>query len=163
MTGVQTCALPISYDGYTKANIFYWFFGIYDRFDPRKIASKFFFQNGNTIGIVLFIILPILYYFLTRAQTKKDKLIWYFIIFTQSIAMVMLSTRIATYGALITPIAILLIMIFFHLIIRNEQFTRNVIIFTALIAIMIGLIIPFSPAYVNMQVDRSNKIGRAHV
>ena len=145
-----------TYDGYTKANIFYWFFGIYDRFDPRKIASKFFFQNGNTIGIVLFIILPILYYFLTRAQTKKDKLIWYFIIFTQSIAMVMLSTRIATYGALITPIAILLIMIFFHLIIRNEQFTRNVVIFTALIAIMIGLIIPFSPAYVNMQVDRSN-------
>ncbi|HET6784704.1 MAG TPA: O-antigen ligase family protein [Erysipelotrichaceae bacterium] len=145
-----------TYDGYTSANIFTWFFGIYDDFDPRKLASKFFFQNGNTIGIVLFIILPLLYYFLSRSETKKDKIIHLTIIFVQSIAMVMLSTRIATYGALLTPIAIVVIMIFFKFIIRNETFNKVTVIFTCLMAVLIGTLIPFSPAYINMQVDRSN-------
>lgn len=163
----QTISLPIilgnlflfgmsTYDGYTSANIFTWFFGIYDVFDPRKLASKFFFQNGNTIGIVLFIILPLMYSFLTQAKTKREKFISSFMIMTQSIAMVMLSTRIATYGALITPIAIIVIMIFFKFIVRNESFSNVSIIFTCLMAVLVGLLIPYSPAYINMKVDRSN-------
>jgi hypothetical protein len=42
-------------------------------YHPRTLASKFFFNEGNTIGILLFMILPLLYYFFSISETKKEQ------------------------------------------------------------------------------------------
>ncbi len=48
-----------TYYGKTVGNVFSWFSGIYSWYHPRTLASKFFFNEGNTIGILLFMILPL--------------------------------------------------------------------------------------------------------
>ena len=42
------------YNGPTMASFPTWFFGIYDTFSPKQLATKFYFSEGNTTGIILF-------------------------------------------------------------------------------------------------------------
>ena len=98
-----------TYYGYTVGNIFTWFNGIYQTYHPRTLASKFFFNEGNTIGILLFMILPMMYYFFYREENKKNKIYLAALIFIQSLSMQMLATRVATYGAVVMPVLFLVI------------------------------------------------------
>ena len=93
-----------TYYGKTVGNVFSWFSGIYSWYHPRTLASKFFFNEGNTIGILLFMILPLMYYFFASAETKKERKKILFLIVIQSMAMQMLATRVATYGAVMMPL-----------------------------------------------------------
>lgn len=145
-----------TYEGYTKAPFFTWFFGIYDTYIPRQMASKFFFENGNTIGIVLLILLPILYYFLLSQNDNRKRSAYFAIIALHSLAMLMLSTRVATYGAILVALAILVLMVLFHLILRQNDFKVEIYAYIVILSVLIGITIPFTPAYVNMQIDRSN-------
>ena len=143
-----------TYEGYTIRNIFSWFSLPFDaeKNHPRLYASKFFFEEGNTISIILFAILPLLYYFFYKAKDTKKKVFYGILIFIQSMAMMMLSTRIATYGAIIVPIAMFGVYVFL-MFLRTEKFSK---LFTAFLIVMIAItagILPFSPAYQNQKID----------
>lgn len=113
-----------TYYGYTVGNIFTWFNGIYDAYHPRTLASKFFFNEGNTIGILLFMLLPMLYYFFYKEENKKGKRYLGALIFVQSLSMQMLATRVATYGAVVIPVIFLVLYLFTVLITKRKNSKR---------------------------------------
>lgn len=110
-----------TYEGYTQASFISWFFGIYENVHPRELASKFFFVEGNTVGIVLFMLLPILYYFFYKADNKKERIGIGALILIQSLSMIILSTRTATYGAILGAVVFLVVLLFCSLIMRNTK------------------------------------------
>ncbi len=148
-----------TYEGMTVANIFSWFNNIYDSYHPRLLASKFFFYEGNTIGILMFMILPIMYLFFSKAKTNKEKVYLGSLIFIQSISMIILSTRVATFGTIIVAGAFIVLYIFDTLIMKNTEFKMFVIIFTVAVGIICSLIIPHSPAVINQQIDAKNDLA----
>lgn len=143
-----------TYTGYTIDNIFSWFSLPYDTLDhhPRMYASKFFFEEGNTIGILLFIILPLLYYFFYKSKKRSEKGILGALIFIQSISMIILSTRVATYGSAIVPVVVLAVYLVLVLI-KKEKWKTSFPVFMLAMTIICAIIIPFGPAYQNQQID----------
>ncbi|MBP3891868.1 MAG: O-antigen ligase family protein [Solobacterium sp.] len=130
-----------TYYGNTVGNVFSWFTNIYEWYHPRTLASKFFFNEGNTIGILLFMLLPVLYYFLFRSEKKKEQNWLLGLIFLHSLAMQMLATRVATYGALLVPIVFL--CIYYFDCIKNKKEIHKIELIPSIFAILIvgGLIL----------------------
>lgn len=148
-----------TYEGYTMASFISWFTGGYEIYHPRVLASKFFFNEGNTIGILMFMLLPLLYYFFSKAINKKEKIAVGILIAIHSLSMQILATRVATYGAVLIPIAFLILYIFSSLILKNEKFKTSVLIFTICMAALFGAILNFTPAVVNQSIDAINDVA----
>ena len=146
-----------TYQGYTIANIFSWFSLPFNNttLHPRKYACKFFFEEGNTIGIIMFMILPIMYYFFYKSQNKKEKIVLGTLIFAQSISMIILSTRIATYGSALVPAAMLIAFVIL-VILKQEKWQTSFAIFNVLMTLICGMIIPYGPAYQNQLIDATD-------
>ena len=146
-----------TYQGYTIDNFLSWFSLPYTRYwhHPRKYATKFFFEEGNTIGILMIMILPLLYYFFYKEKNKIKKTLIGLLIIIQSLAMIILSTRLATYCSALIPASMLIIYIFL-IIIKKEQLSKLYICFLVLVTIMSAVIIPYGPAYQNQQIDASD-------
>ena len=139
----------------TVVNIFSWFLkGTYDIYDPRDMASKFFFEEGNTIGILLFILLPILYYRFSKAEDKKEKYLSGTLIFAQTVAMMMLATKVGTYGMLAIPVAFLVLYLACSFIFKTEQFKKSVAVFALAMSIFAGAMFQYTPAIVNEKIYR---------
>ena len=143
-----------TYEGYTKDNIFSWFALPYNDTTnhPRKYATKFFFEEGNTIGILMAMVLPLLYYFFYKAEDKKEKTFYGVLIFIQSLSMIILSTRVATYFTAIIPVAMLAIYIVL-IALKYEKFKPLYVSFLVIMTIVSAGLIPFGPAYQNQQID----------
>lgn len=146
-----------TYSGYTIGNIFSWFSLPFDMFDfhPRYYATKFFFEEGNTIGILLIMVLPFLYYFFNKEENKKNKVLLGLLIFIHSISMIIISTRIATYGSALIPVVMLIVYIALSLI-NKEKLNKVYIVFLVIMTCISGAIIPFGPAYQNQLIDASD-------
>lgn len=139
----------------THSSIFSWFGNIYDTVHPRELASKFFFPEGNTLGIYQFIILPILYYYLSFADKKNEKIILSFAIFSQSISMLILSTRIATYGAPLVAFWSFGLYLLF-LVLKKVKLNKTFLAISLITGIISAAIIPYSPAYMNQVINSKN-------
>ncbi len=150
-----------TYYGNTVGNLFSWFTGIYQWYHPRTLASKFFFHEGNTIGILLFMILPLLYYFLTvEAEAKKRRRLGALILL-QSLAMQMLATRVATYGAVVLPLVFLAVYLFDFVLQKGKWSWRPVLTCLAAAALF-AIILPHTPAVENQHVDAVNDTALLH-
>lgn len=152
--------LQVGYTTYMdemKGSFFDWFKLPFNQVEnhPRRYATKFFFEEGNTIGIILVIILPFMYYFFLREKDRKKKLLLGCLIATDSLAMLMLGTRVASYCAMLIPIAVLVVY-FFTWLIKEERLKKSFIIFCIVLTIANAGIIPFCPAYQNQQFDASD-------
>ena len=146
-----------TYFGLTIDNIFSWFSLPYNDTvnHPRFYAGKFFFDEGNALGVIMLVTLPFLYYFFLRSNNKKDKITIGLLTFVHSLAMIILSSRVATYGVLLIP-AILIVIYIFLIIIKEEKLNKLFICFTIVLIVINACIIPFSPAYNNMKFDSIN-------
>ncbi|MBR2793009.1 MAG: O-antigen ligase family protein [Solobacterium sp.] len=151
-----------TYYGDTVGNFFSWFSGIYDWYHPRTLASKFFFNEGNTVGILLFMILPVLYGFFAAAKTAKEKKWIGALIIVQSLAMMMLSTRVATYGAVVVPALFLVLYLINTLILKKDEIRKNICIFCVLAAACFGAVLNWTPAIQNQKVDAKNDVALLH-
>ncbi len=151
VTNIFTCS-PSTYEGWTKANFLTWFTGIYDTYTPREIATSFFFSEGNTTGMVMFMTYPIL---LNITRKKNCNYKYVLLLIVQGIAMYCLSTRVATYGVVLMISAYLVIYII-SLIFKKVKFSAKLVIIYVLLLGMFLLILPKSPAYVNQQINHQN-------
>ena len=140
-----------TYSGYTTANFLAWFNGAYDVYHPRELASKFYFSEGNTMGILLLMILPLLYYFFYKAMKKERRALCALIII-HSIAMIMISTRVGTYGAILVPIA-MLVLYGVMLLFRKEKLQWQFPVGLLVIIVLFTVILPYTPAHVNQTLD----------
>lgn len=143
-----------TYQGYTIDNFLSWFSLPFDKDfrHPRLYAGKFFFEEGNTIGVILLMILPLLYYFWYRSHKKEEKWGIAFLIVVQSLSMIILSTRVAAYGSVLVPMAMLVVWGFLILL-KKEKFQLFFLIFLLSIGGVSAAIIPFSPAHQNQLLD----------
>ncbi len=148
-----------TYYGYTVANLFSWFTGIYEWYHPRTLASKFFFNEGNTIGILLFMILPLMYYFLAHAETKKEKILITVLIVIQSLSMQILATRVATYGAIVIPAMFLVLNVIDHLFFKDTPLKKHTAAVCICTAVLCGAILNWTPAIQNQKVDAKNDVA----
>ncbi|MFI3284910.1 MAG: O-antigen ligase family protein [Erysipelotrichaceae bacterium] len=145
-----------TYIGYTQASFLSWFANGYELFLPRELAGKFFFDEGNTIGIILFMVLPILYYFYFESKEIKKRILLMTVIFIQSMAMVILSTRVSTYGTILSPLVVIVIMLFCEFIMKNKKIVKTMIIFPTLLAILFTMVLPYTPMIQNQWVDEQS-------
>lgn len=146
-----------TYAGYTIDNFLSWFslpFNAYEN-HPRFYATKFFFKEGNTIGILMLMVLPFLYYFLYKEKNKKNKTILTVLIVVHSLAMIILSTRLATYTSAIIP-AIMFIIYIVLIALKKEMLQKRYTITLVIMLIITSSIIPFSPAYQNQLIAASD-------
>ena len=169
-----TTALPIfigdivpfglsTYVGYTKGNFIQWFIQIFDESHeiPKYYTSKFFFAEGNTIGILMFMVLPLLYYYFHKTSNGKTKVGYGLLILVHSLSMMILGTRVATYGAVLIPLVYLL-MVLVMTIFKKEHWNWIILVYTIATTLIFGLILPYSPAVKNQQIDAKNDLALAN-
>lgn len=143
---------PSTYQGFTKANLFTWFFGIYETYHPRQLASQFYFSEGNTTGILLFGLYPIIINYYIQAKKKWPYLL---LIITQGLAMYVLATRVATFGAPLM-LGVMIFIYLFLVIIKKMEFNYGNLIPLTLVLLILLSIFPYTPAVVNQQIDAKN-------
>ena len=140
------------YNGPTLANFPTWFMGIYDTFSPKQLATKFYFSEGNTTGIILFSLYPLL---INAFYKSKKNWVYGVVIFIQGWAMLILGTRVATYGAslmLATTLGLWIVLALFKVV--RFDWRKHLII--ASLALMFFVSLPYSPAVVNIGIDIRN-------
>ena len=148
-----------TYVGDTQANFLSWFVpGTYDVYHPRTLASKFLFEEGNTIGIVLFMLLPLMYYYFDKEENKKTKICMGGLILIQSLSMIILSTKVATYGSIICAAVFLAIKFFCAFVMKNSKVQKVTLLFSVAMMLLCAAILPYCPAIVNQQIDQENDL-----
>ena len=136
-----------SYGGGTiKGNIFDWFFS--NKYGSQDLASKGWFNSANQISGLMFILLPICVYSLFEKITKPRIITIILLV----ISMIMLGTRVASYGWLLIFIMMIILYLFFALIMKNIKFEwKN---FLIIILIMIfGIFLTFNAPIVSANID----------
>lgn len=126
--------------GKISANIFMWFFD--SNIGYSHMASKGFFNFTNTIGAILFMLLPLLIYYLLTDFDKKIMLI----LALHALGMIELGTKVAAIGligGILAGIVTYLIHIF---IIKNVKKNWPALIFLIAIETISLAILPFGPA-----------------
>ena len=151
-----------TYYGYTVANVFSWFTDIYEWYHPRTLASKFFFNEGNTIGILMFMLLPLLYCFREEEEDPKMRRRISLLILLQSMSMQVLATRVATYGAVVVPVLFLLIYIFAVFVMKERRFEKRALVFPLICTVLFALMLDRTPAIQNQKVDAINDTALIH-
>lgn len=146
-----------TYNTKLAGNFLDWFSLPFDsnKHHPRNYATKFFFKEGNTIGILLTMILPLMYYFFLKEKNKRNKCLIGILILFDSLAMMILGTRVAAYCALLIPIVVLVIHIFTR-IIKTGTFNKWFALFCLLLTLINAGILPYCPAYQNQQFDAAD-------
>lgn len=146
-----------SYEDHFIGNIFSWFSLPFDELShhPRFYSSKFYFEQANTIGILMFTNNSFLYYFFLKEKKRLYKILEFGLIVIHSLAMLILSTRVATYGAILIPLMVLAVYIVLCLL-RYEKLKRSFLLATIFMIAMTGIILPYSPAYQNQKFDARN-------
>ena len=136
-----------SYGGGTiKGNIFDWFFN--DSYSPRDLASKGWFNSANQISGLMFILLPICVYSLFEKITKPRITVVILLV----ISMVMLGTRVASYGWLLILIMMIILYLFFAFIIKNIKFEWKKLV-TVILIMAFGIVLMLNAPIVSINID----------
>lgn len=136
-----------SYGGGTiKGNIFDWFFS--DKYGSQDLASKGWFNSANQISGLMFILLPICVYSLFDKITKPRVITIILLV----ISMIMLGTRVASYGWLLIFIMMIILYLFFALIMKNIKFEWKKFLIIFLIMIF-GIFLMLNAPIVSSNID----------
>lgn len=143
------------YDGPVMANFPTWFMGIYDTHHPKFVTTKFFFSQGNTTGILLFALYPLL---IRQIFTSSKKWLIYVLIVIHGWAMYVLATRVATYGVPLM-IGFVILTYLFLVIIRKEKFLLKPFATLVITFALFLSVLPVTPAVVNLGIDNRNDMA----
>ena len=162
-TIVITNIFGVSLNSYTneviKANVFEWFTGAYDKYNYSSLASKGIFNFANQIAAVLVLLLPIG----LAIYTYKKTILNLISIILTILAMVMLGTKVALFGAIIEVVIFLCILIFMRIFKKeNTLNTKNILIVGLSLLCIAGLFMK-SPAINREIVARYVRINNSKV
>lgn len=142
-----------------KDNIIGWFIDAYTKYDYSALASKGFFNFANQISALLVFLLPIM----MVIYVNKSTLINLIIIITTLLAMVMLGTKVALYGAIIDIFIFIGVVIFISFIKRKNLITRRMCIMLGLSLLIIGVLITKAPSINREKTSYGIRINNAKV
>lgn len=140
ITNIFKISLKSYGTGFISGNIFDWFLN--NSYQFEDLASKGFFYMANQISAVLMLLLPINIYYAIRFSDKLS----YISSVCLATSMIMLGTRVSTYGWLLVALCMLISWIFF-IIFKKENFkfiVKNIVIYVASL-LMLLVIMSFSP------------------
>lgn len=110
------CSLASYGGGTIKGNIFDWFFNT--QYPKNELASKGWFNSANQISGLMYILFPICVY----SVLEKASIPRVIITLLSIISMLMLGTRVASYGWFLIIAMMVLLYLFFVFIIKNLKF-----------------------------------------
>lgn len=149
---VVTNILKISLDSYTNKtigdNIFSWFTNGYENYGFNGLASKAFFNFANQVATILCMLLPLSFYFVI----KKTDWLSFTSLILQILSMLMVGTKVASYGCLLISISMFMIYFFFVIIKKEFKFNFKTFFLFIFILSLIFIILPKSPAVYRYQV-----------
>lgn len=138
--------LKISFKSYgtdmIKYNIFDWVTNGYEVCKYSDFASRGLFNSANQISALLILLLPIMLVIYTY-QSNIQNLV---IIILTLISMIMLGTKVALYGSIISIVVYLLSLIFIWIIKKESLFTKKIFIGVGVSILVIGSLYCISPA-----------------
>ncbi|MBQ2946740.1 MAG: O-antigen ligase family protein [Bacilli bacterium] len=142
ITNLFLIAIP-SYDGATniKVNFLQWFSLKNQNIEFIYIASKGIFHMANQISGTFVLILPLLIYYFN----KKHTFLRFIIICSLILSMLMLGTRVASYGAIIICIAMFVMYLFFYILKKEYNINKKVIVSNFFLIIFSIVFFCFSP------------------
>ncbi|CEN79738.1 O-antigen ligase family protein [Paraclostridium sordellii] len=162
-TIVITNILKISLNSYTneviKANVFEWFMGAYNKYNYSSLASKGVFNFANQIAALLVLLLPI---GLAIYTYKKTFLNLISVILTV-VAMIMIGTKVALFGAIIEVAMFLCILIFMRIFKKENTLNKKNILMIGLSILCIAGLFMKSPAINREIVSRYVRINNSKV
>lgn len=129
-----------SSDMYNKLNFIEWFTVGTDDYLFEELTSKGWFFMANQISGLMLLMLPINLYDFLKNQTKLGIIST----FSLSISMILLGTRVATFGALGMLIVFFILFIGFK-IIKKESLQWKKLICYAILAGIMGVLFVGSP------------------
>ncbi len=142
---VTTNVFKISYASYSPTNafieynVFDWF--KYDELSYRETLSKGYFVSANQIGALLVVLLPITLLYVV----KYNKTLVYIVLLLQVISMVLVGTRVATYGCVLCIVAMVLGYIVISIIKKRKIHFERILAILSILAVGI-LIYKYSPS-----------------
>ncbi|GBG04124.1 O-antigen ligase family protein [Lactobacillus rodentium] len=123
------------------ANIFAWFTS--NNYAYFELASKGFFYLANTISAILFFLMPLMLYFLY----KDFKALNIILVVAQSLAMLMLGTKVGAYGLFIDFIVFFIFYLVHLFILKNIKVNKKFLLTLVLVILGSSLIVPHSPMF----------------
>lgn len=129
--------------GIIKASFLDWFTeGIYQKYGYEFIASKGIFHMANQVSGTLVCLFPIVIYIFLEEKIKIRNILTLVLMI---LSMLMLGTRIASYGWIMVLLAMIFMYVFFGKVIKNLDFLwKKLGILCIILVIFLG-ILPFSP------------------
>ncbi|RVU70924.1 MULTISPECIES: O-antigen ligase family protein [Lactobacillus] len=126
--------------GFISANIFEWFFN--PNIGYSHMASKGFFNFSNMVSAVLFMLLPLMLYYLFSHYN------WQIVTLTsvQALAMIELGTKVAAIGLLGGIIIGILLYLVHRFLFQNIKKNLKALLTALIIEIAACGILPFGPA-----------------
>ncbi|MEG2985450.1 MAG: O-antigen ligase family protein, partial [Peptostreptococcaceae bacterium] len=127
--------------GIIKQNIFGWFTGAYETYKYSDLASRGLFNSANQISALLVLLLPIMFIIYTYQQNIKNLLI----IILTLISMIMLGTKVALYGALISVIIYFMVLIFMTIVRKQKLISKKIFVALGISILIIVSLYEVSP------------------
>jgi hypothetical protein len=145
------------------ANIFAWFGNHHYPF--YQLASKGFFFKANTTSAILFMLLPLMLYFMQ----KKLDWINVLLVAVQALAMLMLGTKVGVFGLVVDLLVFLVAYLVHGLGLKNVKLKKGVFITLLCLGLGAGAIIPHTPTLqrntfeTSVAENRSKRGGQKHL
>ena len=162
-TIVVTNLFKISLNSYTneviKDNIFGWFMGAYDKYNYSSLASKGIFNFANQIAALLVLLLPVM----MAIYVQRSTILNLATIIITILAMVMLGTKVALFGAIIDVLIFACILIFVRLVRKENTINKKTVIAVGLSIIVLGGLFMKAPAINREIVARYVRINNSKV
>ncbi len=157
---VVTNIFKISMDSYANQtisdNIFSWFTNGYKNYGFYGLASKAFFNFANQIAAILCMLLPLCIYFFIQKIDIMSSLA----LFLQPISMLMLGTKVSTYGSLLIIVYMIVAYCFFVFVKKELKFKLKTLISIFSVLLLVLVIFPKSPALYRQQI--ANNTAKAN-
>lgn len=135
-----------------KGNFFCWFKENRCNLTYYDLASKGFFKDANRIAALLVLITPLSFY----CYLKKSNLKNIIMLILNMLGMLILGTKVSTYGFLIITILSIGVYLYFSFIKKEYHFTYKIIITLSILALSNILLISYSPAVNRTSIDNQN-------
>lgn len=122
-------------------NIFEWFLPQYANLNHELTATKFYFIYANCIATILVLLTPIMYYFFSVNSSKKNILL----IYINALSLLILGTRVSSYGIVIITAISIIIYLFFVFIKKQIKYNKKVLFHYIGVTLLILTIYPYAP------------------
>lgn len=125
-----------------EKNIIDWFLNP-DYANPSYMTSKGWFYIANQIGIILFMLFPIIFMFLMKSRSKYV----YILVILNGIAMIMVGTKVGTVGCIGVLICAIMIWFVFGVILSQFKTRRRDMLFIGGMSVILIMIFIYSPVF----------------